>query len=126
MSFEDMPADGEFLATYVQIEELSKTKDEGRRRRLLLAFSSLRPEIIHTETADWGIAPLGYFKLGTGQHYDSLKQALDMKNFSKPNNKSDVLIGEVALANGYTLLTADKHLAEVVQQFGGQVMLVAL
>lgn len=126
IKFDDLPMDGEYLATYVQVEELNRTKDEERRRRLLLAFATLRPRITHTETADWGVAPLGYFKLGEGPNYARLKDALDKKNNSKSNNKFDALIAEVALVNEYTLITADSQLAEVMRELGGKVRQIAL
>jgi len=37
---EDLPNDGDFIATHVQIDELNKTKDEERRARLLIKFST--------------------------------------------------------------------------------------
>ena len=40
-------------------------------------------------------------------------------NKSKPNNLQDVLIAEVAIVNGFTLLTADGDLSEVVKHHGG-------
>jgi predicted nucleic acid-binding protein len=37
---------------------------------------------------------------------------------SKPNNWQDALIASVALKNGYSLVTADKDLANVAISFG--------
>ena len=117
---EDLPPNGDFLVTYVQVEELNRTAGETRRLQLFLLFAMLHAEIVITETADWGVAPFGMFKLGTGQHFESLRRELDAR-VARASNKGDALIAEVALANGHTLLTADRNLAEVVKAHGGLV-----
>ena len=62
-----------------------------------------------------------YSKLGDGSLYSRLKADLDSLNKGKANNTQDALIAEVAIANGYTLVTADYHLAEVARKYGGTV-----
>lgn len=59
-----------------------------------------------------------YSKLGGGGLYSRLKADLDSLNKGKANNTQDALIAEVAIANGYTLLTADYQLAAVAKKHG--------
>ena len=61
-------------------------------------------------------------KLSDGLLFEKLKQELDTLNKSKSNNAQDLLIAEVAIVNGFTLLTSDRHLAEVVEKQGGKVV----
>jgi predicted nucleic acid-binding protein len=117
---EDLPNDGDFVATHVQIDELNKTKDEERRARLLLKFATLRPEVAPTESFVIGTSRIGFGKLGSGV-YDSLKDALDARK-PKPNNIQDALIAEVATQNGYVLITGDADLAQVAEDHGCKVL----
>jgi rRNA-processing protein FCF1 len=117
---EDLPNDGDFVATHVQIDELNKTKDEERRARLLLKFSTLRPEVALTESFVIGTSRIGFGKLGSSA-YDSLKNALDARK-PKPNNIQDALIAEVATQNGYVLITGDADLAQVAEDHGCKVL----
>jgi len=121
LSTEDIPADAELVATHVQIDELNKTRDEERRARLFLRFATTVDSVIPTESTILGISRLGYSKLDDGGLYGTLKAELDSLNKGKANNAQDALIAEVAIANGYTLLTADYHLAVVARKYGGTV-----
>jgi predicted nucleic acid-binding protein len=108
-----LPADAELVTTYVQVEEINRTKDEGRRGRLFLAFAMLEPKMHMTASLLWGKTPFGLGAWGVGAEFHELKAALDARNRSKPNNEADALIAETALKNGYGLITADRDLAEV-------------
>jgi predicted nucleic acid-binding protein len=44
-----------------------------------------------------------------------------MNRHREASNIRDALIAEVAIVNGYTLLTADKKLAEAATDHGGQI-----
>jgi len=112
---EELPADGEFIASHIQIDEINKTKYEERRARLFLTFSKTINDIVPTESFILGKSRLGEGKLSDGESYNAIKKHLDSLNGGKPNNIDDALIAEVALKNGYTLLTADYHLYEVAQ-----------
>ena len=118
LSTDDLPRDAEFLATHVQIDELNKTSDSERRARLFLKFATTVDTLVPTESTVTGISRLDHSKLSDGARYDSLKADLDSVNQGKANNPHDALIAEVAIANGYTLLTADYHLAEVAKKRG--------
>ena len=117
----DLPSDGEFIATHIQIDELNSTKDEERRAKLFLKFASVVENIVPTETFVLGTSRLDHGKLGEGEIYESIKKQLDSMNGGKPNNRMDALIAEVAIKNEYTLLTADHHLASVVKEHSGKV-----
>lgn len=121
LSTEDIAADEELVATHVQVDELNKTRDEERRARLFLRFATTVDSVIPTESFVLDVSRLNYSKLGDGGLYAKLKAELDSLNKGKANNAQDALIAEVAIANGYTLLTADYHLAQVARKYGGTV-----
>ena len=112
----ELPTDGEFVASHVQMDELRQTKNEERREILLLKFDELVDEIVPTESFVLGISKLGQGKLSRGDLYNAIKSDLDSKNKSKANNSKDALIAEVAAREGYMLLTADHDLFQVIQK----------
>jgi len=116
---DDLPSDGLFVATHVQIDEINNTNDKERRARLFLKFVEVGPKIVPTESFVLEVSRLDHGKLSDGVLFAKLKQDLDTMNKSKPNNVQDVLIAEVAIVNGFTLLTADGDLCEVVKRHGG-------
>ena len=118
---DDLPSDEPFVATHVQVDEINNTSDKERRAQLFLKFVELGPKIVPTESFALGVSRLGHGKLSDGVLFTKLKQDLDTMNKSKPNNVRDVLIAEVAILNGFTLLTADGDLCEVVKRHGGRV-----
>ena len=115
---EDLPADSEFVATHVQVDELNRTSDVERRARLFLMFATTVNAVVCTESFVLDASRLGYAKLSDGILYTALKADLDVKNRGKANNVQDALIAEMAIVNGYMLLTADSHLAEVANKHG--------
>jgi hypothetical protein len=117
----ELPTDGEFIATHIQIDELNKTKDDGHRTKLLQRFIELGPDDVPTETFVLDTSQLGDAQLGDGITFRALKDALDVLNGGKQNNTNDALIAEVSINNGFTLLTADYHLNAIVESYGGQV-----
>lgn len=120
----NLPSDGRFVATHIQIDELNRTKDEDRRSRLFLMFSTLRPEIFPVESFVWDVSRFGHAKWGDGKTAMSLKSDLDQLNGGKQNNIQDALIAEVAIRNGFTLLTTDRDLREVAARHGAKVQLL--
>jgi len=118
LSTDDIPADAELVATHIQVDELNKTQDEDRRARLFLRFATTVDSIVPTESTILEVSRLDYSKLGDGVLYARVKADLDSLNKEKPNNTQDALIAEVAIANGYTLLTADRDLSVVAQKHG--------
>jgi predicted nucleic acid-binding protein len=119
---EDLPNDGQFIATHVQIDELNKTPDQERRARLFIKFATTVDDVVPTESLVVGISRIGLSKVSDGKTYSSLRTALDARNKGKPNNGQDSLIAEVAIKRGCVLLTADSDLAEVVENHGCKVL----
>lgn len=126
LSTEDLPADSEFVATHVQIDELGQTRNDERRAKLLSRFSTLVDTIVPTESMVLDVSKFDQCKLSDGTLYNRLKIDLDSLNDRKENNTKDALIAEVAIVNQYALLTADYHLAEVAKKHGCQVTHFAL
>ncbi len=119
---DDLPADGGFAITHIQVDEINKTKDEERRTTLILTQLSLNCRLIPTQTFLCDVSRLGHARLGDGKLFASIKEALDKLNRKKQNNHRDALIAEAAIQNCYTLLTADKDLKSVVEQHAGRVI----
>lgn len=119
---EALPSDGGFAITHVQVEEISATKDEGRRICLWLVQTDLHCKLLPTQTFIWDISRWDYAKWGGGQLFTALKQELDILNKGKANNTRDALIAETAIASGLTLITADGHLKLAAEKHGGTVL----
>lgn len=118
----DLPSDGSFVASHVQIDEINKTKDEERRARLFLQFVAVVDDVVPTESAVMGASRIGHCKISNGGLYMKVKGDLDLLNDGKKNNVMDALIAEIAIKNGITLLTADYHLKEVAVENGCKVI----
>ena len=117
----DVDPGGTFVVTHVQLDELRATSTASRRQQLIAQFSSVAADMVPTETAVWGLSDWNGAKWGEGAVFETLLAALNAKNNSKPNNVKDALIAEVAIANGHTLATSDRDLADVVMSLGGKV-----
>jgi predicted nucleic acid-binding protein len=118
LRLDDLPSDGQFVATHIQADELSKTKDSERRERLLLKFSQIAPTRVPTESFVFDVSRFDQSKWSNCRTLQTLKTALDASNGGKSNNIQDALIAEVAIVNGFALLTADYDLANVAKQHG--------
>ncbi len=119
---DELPKDGQFVASHIQLDELSKTRNTERREKLLNKFSELISEVLPTESFVLDISRLDEARLGDGVRYHAIKEDLDARNKSKPNNTHDALIAEVAMKNGYTLLTTDFDLYQTAYKQGIGVM----
>jgi predicted nucleic acid-binding protein len=113
---DELPKDGSFVASHIQIDELNRTKNGKRRSELLQKFSETIDEVLPTESFLLGTSRLGEGKLGDGVSYETIKT--DSLNGGKTNNSEDALIAEIAMKNGYVLLTADFHLYQVAYTLG--------
>lgn len=114
---DELPGDGEFAATHIQIDEINKTKDTERRARLFLMFSKMIDDIVPTESIVFGTTRFDEGKFGDGETFLKTKNLLDSKNLNKngKSNINDALITEVAKKNNYTLITADYHMYETAK-----------
>ena len=110
---DELPNDGVFVATHIQIDEINQTKNPERRTKLLEKFSETIDEVLPTESFVSDVSRLDEARLGDGAAYESIMKELDARNNRKPNNSEDALIAEVAMRNGYVLLTADFDLYQV-------------
>jgi predicted nucleic acid-binding protein len=119
---EDLPSDGGFAITHVQVDEISATKEDKRRIRLWLVQTDLHCKLLPTETFALDVSRLDHSKWGDGKLFMALKQELDTLNRGKANNARDALIAETAIANAFTLITADGHLKLAAERHGGSVL----
>jgi predicted nucleic acid-binding protein len=119
---DELPKDGSFVASHIQFDELNKTKNAERKAKLLEKFAELINEVLPTESFVLDISRLDEARLGDGVSYHKIKEELDARNKSKPNNSHDALIAEVAMRNGYTLLTTDFDLYQTAYNQGIGVM----
>lgn len=117
-----LPSDGGFAITHIQVDEINETKDQERRARLLLVQASLRCDLLPTHSFVLDVSRLDHARLGDGQLFGSIRAELDTLNRNKKNNTRDALIAEAAVANGYTLLTADEDLKLATEKHGGKVI----
>lgn len=118
----DLPDDGILVASHVQIDEINKTKDEERRARLFLKFTTVIEDVVPTESTIIGVSRIGHCKISDDELYGRLKVDLDRLNGGKRNNIEDALIAEVAIKNDFKLLTADYQLQNVAQKHGCKVI----
>ena len=121
-----LPADGEFVGTHIQIDEINRTSDEDRRARLVLTLTSTIRELLPTETTVVDVSGLDWCKLGDVVIYTSIRNQLDAKNGGSRGNIHDALIAEVAIVNEFTLLTADADLSEIARNHQGMVLQFAV
>jgi len=119
---ENLPTDGKLIATHIQSDELNKTRDTDRRDQLLLRFEITIEVVVPTESVICGVSRVGHCKVGDARVYEKIRDELDTINRKKPNNVMDALIAEVAIQNGYTLLTTDYDLKCVAELNGCRVV----
>lgn len=60
---DELPKDGSFVASHIQIDELNRTKNGKRRSELLQKFSETIDEVLPTESFLLGTSRLGEGKL---------------------------------------------------------------
>lgn len=119
---QSLPSDGGFAIIHIQLDEINRTADQERRAKLLLMQTSLRCELVPTQTFLADISRSDHARWGDGKLFQSIKADLDRLNGGKENNSRDALIAEASIANGYTLLTADKDLRSATMQHNGRVI----
>jgi rRNA-processing protein FCF1 len=121
-----LPIGGRFAITHIQMDEINKTTNQERRARLsLLAHATLKCDVIPTNTFVTDVSRLDHTKAGTGDLFSKIKREIDAANGGKTNNAQDALIAEAAIANGHTLITADRDLKEAAVKHGGVVHFIA-
>ncbi len=106
--------------THIQRDELNSTSNAKRRELLQKTFHEVSAETVPTESAVFDVSRFDEARFGTEDGlYLKIKVALDAKKL-KQNNIQDALIAETAIVNGFTLVTDDRQLAEIVQTHCGK------
>ena len=131
------------IATHIQRDEISNTKNDTRREALLSVFEFLTENltpttsavagisvagaccagsdsVVPTESAVWGVSRWGQAKWGTSDDiFEGMRRELNALNKGKMNNAQDILIAETSIRNGWVLITSDIDLFAVVTKYGG-------
>lgn len=117
---EQLPSGAEYFITHIQLDELAAVSSAERRNKLFAQLHALTPSNTPTESMIVGISRVGDCKISDGHDYTEILAALDQKK-KKNNNAKDAVIGETALKNQYTLLSADRALCDVMESMGASV-----
>jgi hypothetical protein len=127
LAITDLPSDGVFCASEVQINEIGKTKDHVKRTQLEETFQKIGPQISERKTTLWGNGGWG---TGTwnmeGKYFDTILKELRNLHPKKSSDVEDALIGEISITENCVLISTDKDLIAVVKQLGGQTCLLNL
>jgi len=121
---DELPSDYPFAAARVQIDQIRKTRDKGLKARLLLKFGKYHLKRISIGSIILDGSYWEDFKLWNHTLFRDLTDDFRQHCHSQTNAR-DILLAEVAISNGLTLLTADECLAEVVRRHGGEASYVA-
>lgn len=113
----ELPAGAEYIATHIQFDELNQDPDIAHKRQLLSLFKRMMPIVLPTESTAWEVSKWDAAKWNDGERRQEIKNALDAHQ-KKKSNMDDARIAELAIANGYCLLTSDFNLAKVAEGFG--------
>lgn len=113
--------DGSLIVTSIQMREIRANPDKADRDKLLKIYSEINPRLVPTESAVYGISEFDLANFSDGVSYQALLDALNSKKW-RSNNTEDILIAQTSIQNGWTLVTSDKRLSEVVNHFGGKVI----
>jgi restriction endonuclease S subunit len=124
-----LPRNLKYYVTHIQYDEICNTQDEERRRELLEIMKKVPNEVIATEGAVYGVSKYGMAKYMSEAdaklYYEMLRRLkeLDEKAGKKKpveNQARDVLIALTSIKNCLVLVTEDKNLKKVTEEFNGQ------
>lgn len=115
---------GGLYVTHIQLNEIQATRNPERLAALLTIVKMIDPEHVATSAALWDVSEWDASESGGDDRlYEQMYAALTERNQDKRgNNAKDVLIALTALKRGYTLVTNDADLTDVLGQFGGEAM----
>ncbi|MEM4365330.1 MAG: hypothetical protein QXJ44_05410 [Candidatus Nitrosocaldus sp.] len=119
-----LPTHLAYYVTHIQYDEICNTKNPNRREELLRTFNRVQKETINTEGFVWDISRWDMSKYGDDELYDKMLkrlEELDSRSGKKTreNEARDILIALTAIKNCLTLVSDDKNLRKVVQEFNG-------
>jgi restriction endonuclease S subunit/predicted nucleic acid-binding protein len=124
-----LPRNLKYYVTHIQYDEICNTQDEERRRELLEIMKKVPNEVVATEGAVYGVSKYGMAKYMSEAdaklYYEMLRRLkeLDEKAGKKKpveNQARDVLIALTSIKNCLVLVTEDKNLKKVTEEFNGQ------
>ncbi|MFQ5483503.1 MAG: hypothetical protein ACE5ER_12190 [Nitrospinaceae bacterium] len=111
--------DLQFFTTHIQRDEIERTPDESRRKKLLNIFHEISSSL-PTESGLWDVSKWDEAKWPKDDLVSNILVGLD-RSKKKKNNKHDALIADTAIKNQMILLTEDGTLFDVTKQLGGNV-----
>lgn len=112
---------GKLYITHIQLNEIQATRNQARLADLLAVFESLEQERVPTAAAVWDVSEFGGAEFGSGEGlYEKMLAELNRRNKNHHNNAQDILIALTAFKRGYVLVTNDRHLGDVLREFGGR------
>ena len=60
----DLPSDGGYAITHIQVDEINRTKDEERRAKLSLTQASLHCKLLRTKTFAFDVSRFDHANYG--------------------------------------------------------------
>ncbi|MGD1902117.1 MAG: PIN domain-containing protein [Geitlerinemataceae cyanobacterium] len=120
----DLPQDGRYVITHAQLDEINNTPDtykEKRARLVLSALKDLQLDLVPTSDCLADFSRVGMAYVSDSDIFDLLKAALD-KRRKKSSNTVDALLASSAIQQGLILITTDRNLSDVAQQYGCDVV----
>jgi hypothetical protein len=117
----EMPPVGEYFVTLWQENEIRKTSNLERRRRLLIMFKTISlitgTDVAQPKSTPWG-SPWGSPWDGGGQYYQRILHAHENLKPKDRGNKADAVIIEICLYESITYVSCDFAAKAVAHQFG--------
>jgi len=116
------------VATHVQLDELNATKDPKRAAELVRVFERIEPDVGATSSAVWDVSKWdqaswsdenGIFR-GMLNRLRELDAESGKKQRDPHNPIRDALIAETVIKNELTLVSSDRNLRRLVEEFGGR------
>jgi predicted nucleic acid-binding protein len=119
------------ITTHVQRDELEGTRNDDRRKNLIVAYESVDAQIVPTESMVWDVSRWDNSKWSSQESkFEEMRDRLQQldkksgKSSSSSNLARDILILETAISNNYTLVTGDADLAQVCKDFDCDVIIL--
>jgi predicted nucleic acid-binding protein len=122
----DLFKNHEIFATHIQLDEITRTKEDTVREKLESAFMAIVTTKIATSSMVWDVSRWDESSWSDGEKFNEMKQRLveldKNKSINKktPNQVGDVLIAETTIINDLVLVTNDINLTTLVREFGGK------
>lgn len=118
ISVNDLPSDYPYVALHTQLEKLGETDDIQRRAELLMKFSRFDPAALNTERVTLTGQTWERINAWDSVRLRKLTDDLTEAYNEKPRLR-EVLLAEIAIEYGLTLVTLDRTLAQIICSHGG-------